>query len=68
MTCAYPIADGCGAVGMCVAMPAGSSCGAIQQLRGCGCDGSAVLWIGGCHPDLPSGYAPAPIAHMGACP
>jgi hypothetical protein len=68
MACAYAIADGCTAVATCVAIPAGSPCNAISLLTGCGCDGSDVTWRGACHPDLPDGYAPAPIVHMGSCP
>jgi hypothetical protein len=67
-TCAYPIADGCSAVGTCVTIPAGSPCNAVSLLAGCGCDGRDVSWHGACHPDLPNGYAPAPIVHTGYCP
>jgi hypothetical protein len=66
--CAFAIADGCGAVGTCVAMPAGSPCNAVTSEVGCGCDGRSVQWVGGCNPDLPSGYAPKPIVHTGSCP
>jgi hypothetical protein len=27
-----------------------------------------VSWHGACQPDLPAGYAPAPIVHTGDCP
>jgi hypothetical protein len=68
MRCGYSIADGCSATPMCVTMPAGSPCGAILVEHGCGCDGTDVMWYGGCHPQYPNGYAPAPITHTGACP
>jgi hypothetical protein len=67
-TCAYAIADGCSAVGTCVTMPVGQLCNAITTLLGCGCDGRTVMWRGPCRPDLPDGYAPAPVVHTGSCP
>jgi hypothetical protein len=68
MTCAYPIADECSAVGTCVKVPAPNPCNAVSLLTGCGCDGRAVMWHGACQPDLPEGYAPMPIVHTGSCP
>jgi hypothetical protein len=68
MTCAYAIASACAATPTCVTIPMGSPCGAIILEQGCGCDGTLVTWRGGCHPQLPTGYAPAPITHMGPCP
>jgi hypothetical protein len=68
MTCAYPIADECTAVGACVKIPAPTPCNAVSLLTGCGCDGRAVMWHGACQPDLPEGYAPMPIVHTGSCP
>ncbi len=65
--CAFAIAEACGATGACVEPPTPSPCGAVVQLEGCGCNGASVEWTGGCSPSLPSGYAPAPIAHTGAC-
>jgi hypothetical protein len=67
-TCAYAIADGCSAVGTCVSIPPVAACDAVTTLTGCGCDGRTVTWHGGCHADLPNGYAPAPIVHTGSCP
>jgi hypothetical protein len=67
-TCAYAIADGCNAVGTCVTKPAPSPCWAIVGAIACGCDGRLVEWEDGCMPDLPAGYAPAPVVHRGNCP
>jgi hypothetical protein len=67
-TCAYSIADGCSAIGTCVTVPAGLPCNSVSTLLGCGCDGRTVMWKGPCRPDLPDGYAPAPIVHTGSCP
>jgi hypothetical protein len=66
--CAYLVADACSAVGTCVTPPTPSMCDAIVLESACGCDGSTVHWDGGCKPDLPDGYAPAPVVHSGACP
>jgi hypothetical protein len=65
--CAYLVADACSAVGTCVTPPAPSPCDAIVLETACGCSGAAVHWEGGCKPDLPDGYAPAPVVHSGAC-
>jgi len=65
--CAFAINEACNATGACVALvdlPCNSE---PQHLQGCGCDGTEVDWFGGCGTWLPSGYAPAPIANMGAC-
>jgi hypothetical protein len=67
-TCAYLIADGCSAVGTCVAIPAPEPCNAVSLLTACGCDGRSVSWHGACQPDLPEGFAPAPVVHTGGCP
>ena len=68
MRCGYLIAQACAATGTCVMTPPPLGCGAITLLSGCGCDGSAVHWTGGCRPQFPTGYAPAAISNMGACP
>jgi len=68
MECAFLIADKCNAKGVCVMRPPGSPCGAIILENGCGCTGQAVMWKGGCKPDEPTGYAPAPLTHTGTCP
>jgi hypothetical protein len=65
--CAYLIADGCRAAGTCVVQPPPAACQALMLEMACGCDGQMVQWVGGCQPDLPNGYAPAPVRHMGAC-
>jgi len=65
--CAYVIADGCTAVPTCVTIPTPTGCGTITFLTACGCDGTSVMWRIGCHAQYPSGYAPTPIAHAGAC-
>ncbi len=60
-TCAFPIVDGCGALGRCVAvLPVG--CNAFSP--GCACDGSTINVV--CT-GLPSGYVSAPLAHAGEC-
>lgn len=59
--CGFPTADQCSAKGTCFPAP-GAICNAI--LPGCACDGSIVnLACNG----LPSGYAPKPTLHSGAC-
>jgi hypothetical protein len=61
--CAYPIADGCHAKGVCVPLPFPvPPCPAGPAY--CGCNGSLVY--GQC--DLPAGYAPAPVVSASMIP
>ena len=67
--CAWPVSeDICTAfnpAGSCVT-PVDLPCGAVQEITGCGCNGQNVTWSSGCS-GLPSGWAPAGLAHAGAC-
>ena len=57
----FPESDGCSAAGACFPAPE-VVCNAYSP--GCACDGSEVNIA--CN-GLPSGYAPRPLAHQGAC-
>jgi hypothetical protein len=59
--CGFPTADACTATGTCFVAPQ-VVCNAASP--GCACDGSEVNIL--CN-GLPSGYAPAPLLHAGAC-
>jgi Antistasin family len=59
--CGFPIPDACAATGTCFVAPQ-VLCNAASP--GCACDGSEVNIV--CN-GLPSGYAPAPLLHQGAC-
>jgi hypothetical protein len=59
--CGFAKADGCAAKGKCFGLP-GFECDAIEL--GCACDGSQINLI--CN-GLPSGDAPKPFRHTGAC-
>jgi hypothetical protein len=61
LLCAFAISDACGAQGTCLPQSQGCFCAAEE----CACDGTTVEV--GCAAQLPSGYAPKPIAHDGAC-
>jgi hypothetical protein len=63
--CVFPVDLACSAQGVCL-LPSNEPCGAESPMKGCGCDGSEVDWVTGCV-GLPTGYAPAPIVHLGAC-
>lgn len=65
--CSYAIAQGCAAQGTCVDRPPLSKCITAFQETGCGCDGQDVHWTYECAASEPTGYAPAPIAHLGSC-
>jgi hypothetical protein len=54
-TCAYAIAEGCAASGVCV--PLGPLTGACKQPTYCGCSSAGV----GQSCRLPSGFSPAPV-------
>ncbi len=41
-------------------------CGVETSASGCTCAGTTVMWSSGCS-GLPTGYAPEPLAHGGAC-
>lgn len=58
--CAFPIAGGCGAKGVCVEPD--RTC-MSTTLRACGCDGNTVAL----NCTFGAGNAPAPVASMGAC-
>jgi hypothetical protein len=59
--CGFEEEDGCSAMGTCF-LPPQTRC--QLYLAGCACDGSTInLACNG----LPTGYAPKPFAHMGAC-
>jgi hypothetical protein len=53
--CAYPVADGCNAQGVCV--PVAPCLGAGKQPVYCGCLGTGVVQRCG----IPAGYTPAPV-------
>jgi hypothetical protein len=59
--CGFPEAAGCSATGTCFPAP-GITCNAI--VLACACDGTDINVA--CN-GLPSGYAPKPFAHSGAC-
>ncbi len=59
--CGFEEEEGCSAEGTCFLMPE-TRCN--LTLAGCACDGSAINLV--CN-GLPTGYAPKPFAHMGAC-
>ncbi len=59
--CGFPIADACTATGTCFVAP---QLGCNGASPGCACDGSEINIV--CN-GLPSGYAPAPLLHQGAC-
>jgi hypothetical protein len=59
--CGFPMADGCTATGTCFVAP---QLGCNGASPGCACDGAEVNIV--CN-GLPSGYAPAPLLHQGAC-
>jgi hypothetical protein len=60
--CAYRIADACAARGTCVAADTGPLCNLF--VPGCACSGATVdIACNG----YPTGYAPEPILHSGAC-
>jgi hypothetical protein len=61
MVCAFAVSDACAAQGKCVQPSQGCFCASDS----CACDGTTVQV--GCAAQLPSGYAPKPIAHDGAC-
>jgi hypothetical protein len=65
--CVYAIGEACKAHGTCQTKPKPLPCNSIEIFKGCGCDGQEADWTGGCAPDAPAGYAPKPIAHVGAC-
>ena len=61
--CAFKIADGCSAVGTCLARPApGPTCNAYSPA--CTCSNQEINVICTMYP---SGYASQPVAHTGAC-
>jgi hypothetical protein len=61
--CAFKIADGCSAVGRCLARPApGPTCNAYSPA--CTCSNQEINVICTMYP---SGYASQPVAHTGAC-
>jgi hypothetical protein len=62
LVCAFPIAQGCAAQGVCLMR--GAMCNMPSQI-GCACDGQDVAY-GTCS-GLPNGYAPAPLLHDGLC-
>jgi hypothetical protein len=61
MLCGFPALAGCSATGSCFPSP-GVICNAY--VAGCACDGSEVNTA--CN-GLPTGYAPKPLLHSGAC-
>ncbi len=66
--CAFLLTEACEATGTCVARPALSNC-MPTPLTGCSCAGTTVSWTTGtsCAAEELPGYAPEPIATMGAC-
>ncbi|HEX7603276.1 MAG TPA: hypothetical protein VF316_16775 [Polyangiaceae bacterium] len=58
--CGFAESQGCAALGQC--FPAGPTCKAYSP--GCACSGQTINVV--CN-GLPSGYVPAPLAHLGVC-
>jgi hypothetical protein len=63
-TCAFRVADGCSAHGVCVTTTGAGTCDAATRPV-CACDGKTTALSGYCN--LPAGFEHQPLSHAGAC-
>jgi len=62
--CGYLYSEACSAQGLCFPAPSNIACDLVL-VQACACDGTGTTY--GCDADLPPGYVPLPIAHLGSC-